>query len=145
VAWDNVLYNSPALGYVSATHMSLRTHESRSVWTYYWALADESPEAGRKRLLDRDWAHWRDAILADLEKAHPDIRQCVSQIDIMRMGHAMARPVPGFLGSASRRRLAEGWNGVHFSNSDVSGLSLFEEAQSRGVTAADRVLKDVGK
>ena len=107
-AWDNVIYNSPALGYVSATHMSLRTVESPTVWTYYWALADDTPEAGRKRLLDRDWGYWRDAILADLEKAHPDIRQCVARIDLMRMGHAMARPVPGFLGSIPRKRLAKG-------------------------------------
>jgi len=28
-----------------------------------------------------------------------------------------------------------------FAHSDVSGLSLFEEAQFRGVTAADRVLR----
>ena len=27
---------------------------------------------------------------------HPDIRACVSHIDIMRMGHAMVRPAPGF-------------------------------------------------
>ena len=34
-------------------------------------------------------------ILNDLARAHPDIRECVSRIDVMRFGHAMARPVPG--------------------------------------------------
>ena len=36
-------YDSPALGYVVATHMSLRTRIERSVWTWYWAMADGEP------------------------------------------------------------------------------------------------------
>lgn len=144
-AWDNVIYDSDALGYVVATHMSLRTVENRSVWTYYWALANHSPAESRRLLLEKDWGYWRDAILNDLSRAHPDIRQCVARIDLMRMGHAMARPVPGFLTSPSRLQFAKGWNGVAFANSDLSGLSLFEEAQARGVAAADRILRAIGR
>jgi hypothetical protein len=143
-AWDNVIYDSPALGYVVATHMSLRSHLDRSVWTFYWALVDGAPAAMRQKLLDRDWAYWREEILRDLTRAHPDIRECVSRIDVMRIGHAMARPVPGFLGSESRRRFAEAKGPVYYANSDLSGFSIFEEAQYRGVLAADRALKDIG-
>jgi hypothetical protein len=32
-------------------------------------------------------------------------------------------------------------SGLHLANSDLSGLSLFEEAQFRGVTAARAVLE----
>ena len=39
-AWDNVIHASPTLGYVIATHQSLRTRIERTVWTFYWALAD---------------------------------------------------------------------------------------------------------
>jgi len=53
-AWDNVIYDSPALGYVVATHQSLRTHIDRSVWTYYWALAEGAPAANRRLLFDKD-------------------------------------------------------------------------------------------
>lgn len=144
-AWDNVIYDSPALGYVSATHMSLRSFIDRTVWTFYWSLAEGSPEEMRQKLLDRDWAWWREAILNDLSRAHPDIRQCVSRIDLMRMGHAMARPAPGFLGSAARRKFASGSGPIYYANSDLSGFSIFEEAQYRGVTAADRALRDVGR
>lgn len=144
-AWDNVIYDSPALGYVVATHMSLSTRVDRTVWTYYWALADEPPDRVRRTLLARDWSYWREAILSDLSRAHPDIRECVANIDVMRMGHAMARPAPGFLGSPARRRLAQGDGGVYYANSDLSGFSIFEEAQYRGVAAADRVLRDVGR
>lgn len=132
LAWDNVIYDSPALGYVVATHQSLRTREERSVWTYYWSLADGTPAANRKLLLDKDWAYWRDLILNDLSRAHPDIRQCVSRIDITRFGHAMARPTPGFLSLPSPKS-----ERLHFANSDLSGFSIFEEAQYRGVRAAD--------
>ncbi|MGH9672305.1 MAG: FAD-dependent oxidoreductase, partial [Bryobacteraceae bacterium] len=77
-AWDNVFYNSPSLGYVVATHQSLRTREDRSVWTWYRPLCDGPPAAGRRMLLARDWAYWKETILNDLAPAHPDIRSCVS-------------------------------------------------------------------
>jgi hypothetical protein len=145
-AWDNVIYESPALGYVVATHMTLSTVVERSVWTFYWSLAHRPPAEMRQMLLDKDWAWWRDAILNDLARAHPDIRERVSRIDIMRIGHAMARPVPGFLGSESRHRFAGGSreDRIYYANSDLSGFSIFEEAQSRGVTAADRALTSIG-
>jgi hypothetical protein len=99
----------------------------------------------RQMLLEKDWTYWRDAILNDLSRAHPDLRDCVSRINVMRLGHAMALPVPGFLGSEVRRRFAESRGPVHYANSDLSGFSIFEEAQYRGVAAADRVLRDLGR
>jgi phytoene dehydrogenase-like protein len=140
-AWDNVIYGSPSLGYVVATHQSLRTHIDRSVWTFYWALANGDPRAERRRLLENGCAYFKEAILADLERAHPDIRDCVSRIDIMRLGHAMVRPVPGFLSSPERRLLNAAKDRLFYANSDLSGFSIFEEAQYRGVTAADRALR----
>jgi glycine/D-amino acid oxidase-like deaminating enzyme len=143
-AWDNVIYDSPALGYVVATHMSVQRFVERSVWTFYWALAQKPPAEMRTMLLEKDWGWWREAILNDLARAHPDIRDRVSRIDVMRIGHAMARPVPGFLASESRRRFASANDQILFANSDLSGFSIFEEAQYRGVTAADRALKRLG-
>jgi glycine/D-amino acid oxidase-like deaminating enzyme len=140
-AWDNVIYGSPSLGYVVATHMSLRTHVDRTVWTWYHALASGSPAENRRLLLEKDWGYWRDFILDDLSRAHPDIRDSVSHIDIMRMGHAMVRPVPGAIFAAARHRAATAAGNIVFANSDLSGISIFEEAQYRGVTAADRVLQ----
>jgi glycine/D-amino acid oxidase-like deaminating enzyme len=144
-AWDNVIFDSPALGYVVATHQSLGAAEiRRTVWTFYWALAHGPAARNRKLLLSTDWAWWRDAILNDLARAHPDIRQCVSHIDIMRLGHAMVRPRIGFLSSEDRRRAADSRGPVFFAHSDLSGLSIIEEAQYRGVTAAARALAYLG-
>ena len=71
-------------------------------------------------------------------------RGCVSRIDIMRMGHAMARPKPGAIFSEDRRNLKKGVGHILFANSDLSGFSIFEEAQYRGVVAADHVLGKIG-
>jgi len=139
-AWDNVVMNSPALGYVDAMHQSLRTVARRSVWTFYWALAEGSASANRTALLARDWAYWKEAILTDLERVHPTIRSCVSRVDVMRMGHAMVRPTVGAVFSGTRAELKRPQGGLIFAHSDLSGLSLFEEAQYRGVTAADHVM-----
>jgi glycine/D-amino acid oxidase-like deaminating enzyme len=144
VAWDNVIFDSPSLGYVVATHQHLRRHLPRTVWTHYWALADQPAADARQWLLAQDWTSLSDRVLADLSRAHPDIRDCVARIDIMRLGHAMPRPTPGFLSDPARKALQVGHDGVFYAHSDVSGLPLFEEALARGVLAADRALARLG-
>jgi hypothetical protein len=138
--WDNVFMDSPTLGYVDAMHQSVRTQVDRTVWTFYWALAEGSPAHNRQLLLSTDWQYWKEAILHDLERVHSDIRQCVSRIDIMRMGHAMARPKVGAIFSPERRNLTKPRGRIFFANSDLSGFSIFEEAQFRGIVAAESVL-----
>ena len=139
-AWDNVVADSPTLGYVDATHQTLRTHVDQTVWTFYWALAEGSPAANRRLLLEKDWQYWSEAILRDLERVHPDIRECVLRIDIMRMGHAMPRPSVGAIFEPTRRSLAHARGRLLFANADISGFSIFEEAQFRGVEAAQQIL-----
>lgn len=148
--WDNVVFDSKSLGYVVANHQSVRQHEDRSVWTYYWALAEDTPRESRKRLLNNDWQYFKELILVDLERVHPDIRECASRIDVMRMGHAMVRPAVRFMFDPQRRKLAEtssapGLDRVYFANSDLSGISIFEEAQWRGVQAAQRAMRALGR
>jgi len=139
-AWDNVIFDSPALGYVVATHQSLATDVPRTIWTYYWSLAQGSPQANREWLQHQTWDTLSSRILGDLRRVHPDIDDCVSRIDILRLGHGMIRPTVGFLTRAARQRLVSADDGLFFAHSDVSGLSLFEEAHDGGVVAADRAL-----
>jgi glycine/D-amino acid oxidase-like deaminating enzyme len=145
-AWDNVIYDSPGLGYVVATHQNVARQQPRTVWTYYWAMAVDPPVLNRRLLLERqDWNWWCDAILADLERAHPDIRQCVTRVDIFRMGHAMARPAPGAIFDTERRRRAAQDGSLLYAHADLSGFSIFEESQYRGVQAAERALRRLGR
>jgi len=143
-AWDNVIYGSPSLGYVVATHQSLKTHIPRTVWTFYWALSEGRAADQRRILLGGDWKYWCDKIFADLERPHPDIRSCVSRVDIFRIGHAMPRPAPGFLTHPDRLALCKHKGTLVFANTDLSGLSLFEEAQYRGIEAARHALSVAG-
>ena len=145
LAWDNVIYNSAALGYVVATHQNLDAHPLRTVLTYYHALADSPPPDARRRLLQSDWQNWVDAVFTDLSAPHPEIRDITEQLDVMRWGHAMIRPRPGFLWGEARTSLTRPQGRIHFAHSDLSGFSLFEEAQYRGVVAAERVLEEIGK
>jgi monoamine oxidase len=140
IAWDNVIYDSESLGYVVATHQSLRTHLSQTVFTYYYPLTGASPAEGRNRLLETSWKTWAGFILKDLSKPHPEIYALVSHLDIFRWGHAMVRPRPGFVWGEARRKAAENLDHLYFAHSDLSGFSIFEEAQYRGVLAAEQVL-----
>jgi hypothetical protein len=144
LSWDNVLYDSPALGYVVATHQSVASHRGATVLTYYWPLADEPPAEARRRLLATPREAWAERILADLARPHPEIRATVRNLDVFANGHAMACPRPGAVWSAARRRVEQGAARVHFAHSDASGFSLFEEAQYRGVVAAERALTSLG-
>jgi hypothetical protein len=141
LAWDNVLYDSPSLGYVVATHQSGRDH-GPTVLTYYLPLHDADARAGRERLLAASWEHWVEVILADLGPAHPRLRQLVERVDVYLWGHAMVRPRPGFLWSGALRASAQALDRVHFAHTDLSGMALFEEAQYWGIRAAEAVLRE---
>ena len=149
-SWDNVLYGSAGLGYVDAMHQSLAPVPGPTVLTWYHALGDVP--GGRELLLQRPWSNWRDAVLAELGAAHPDLAAKTLRIDITRYGHAMAVPVPGVLNqirlqrtSIQRKQLSKSeysdaliWPDapqLAFAHSDWSGYSVFEEAFTLGHAA----------
>lgn len=140
LAWDNVLYESPSLGYVVATHQR-SIDRGPTVFTYYYPLCDEDPRKARSRLLETDWAGWTDVTLTDLSRAHPDIRNLIERVDVMRWGHAMIRPRPGFIWGTARREAAKPFRSIHFAHSELSGVALFEEAFDVGLRTADEVLR----
>jgi glycine/D-amino acid oxidase-like deaminating enzyme len=138
-AWDNVLYDSPSLGYVSATHQLYRDH-GPNVITYYRALADHDAVKARRHLLAAGRDDWADVALTDLETAHPEIRALTTRLDVVRWGHAMIRPKPGMIFGAARKAAQQPYRGIHFASTDLSGVALFEEAFFHGLRAAEEVL-----
>jgi hypothetical protein len=56
----------------------------------------------------------------------------------------MIRPAVGSVFSEERRRLTHRDSRLLFANSDLSSISIFEEAQYRGVLAAQLALKHIG-
>lgn len=145
VAWDNVLHDGPGLGYVVATHQQMRMRPGATVFTYYRALSHITPLQGRSMLLETSREDWAEQILAELERPHPDIRLVTAGLDVFRNGHAMVRPLPGLIWGEARQLFAGDGDHLRFAHADVSGFSLFEEAQYRGVLAAERTLRRLGK
>lgn len=141
LSWDNVIYGAQSLGYVVANHQHLRVTPAPTVLTYYRALAQDTPQQARTRLLNTPWRIWAEDILRELSAPHPDLPQLVQRIDIWRNGHAMVRPTPGFIWGQARQRLVQPGKLLHLAHADLSGFSLFEEAQYRGVVAAEQVLR----
>ncbi|HYI13426.1 MAG TPA: FAD-dependent oxidoreductase [Thermoanaerobaculia bacterium] len=139
LAWDNVIYDSPSLGYVVSTHQRGIEH-GPTVLTYYYPLCDTNVRTARERLLSAGRDQWAEIALADLSRAHQDIRSLTGRIDIMRWGHAMIRPTPRFVWSPARREAAKPYRSVHFANTDLSAVALCEEALDHGVRAAEEVL-----
>lgn len=139
LAWDNVFYDSPSLGYVVATHQQ-GIDRGPTTLTYYYALCGSDFRAERERLLSAGRDEWADVTLADLSRAHPEIRSLTERLDVMRWGHAMVRPRPGFIWSEARRTAAQPLGAIHFANTDLSGIALCEEALDHGVRAAEEVL-----
>lgn len=137
LSWDNVLYESPSLGYVNATHQKGIDYGA-SVFTYYYPMCAEAD--GRARLFALDWRELADIVLTDLSRAHPDIRQITTRIDIMRWGHAMISPKTNFLWSGARDKAQKPFRNIHFAHSDLSGIALFEEAFFHGVRAANEII-----
>ncbi len=139
LAWDNVLYESPSLGYVVATHQSGLDY-GPTVLTYYHAFASDAPSKSRQELLNMNWDECAMLALTDLERAHPELETLVQRLDIMRWGHAMIRPRPGFIWGDARRKAAQQYRGIHFAHTDLSGVALMEEAFYHGLRAAEEVL-----
>ena len=144
MCWDNALYDSPSLGYVVATHQSGRD-SGPTVLTYYYAFTDHDPRVSRERLLSAGRDEWAEVVLSDLSRAHPEIRDITERLDVMRWGHAMVRPYPGFIASAARREAAQPFRSIELANTDLSGVALMEEALYHGVRAAEAVLRRGGR
>ena len=131
-SWDNVAFGAAGLGYVDAMHQSLRQAGGATVWTAYRAI----PGAERAALLESPADVWAGRVLDDLAGVHPDLRQRVQRVDLMRYGHAMAVPAPGVRGSAALAALRAARGRIRFAHADLAGYSVFEEAFTLGHQAA---------
>lgn len=141
LAWDNVIYGGEGLGYVMANHQNLTMHETMWQLTYYKPLYKQLPAEARKIAIKKTHEEWANEVLEDLGKVHPSLKENLLKIDIKIWGHAMARPTIGFLFGEERKKAQASLNNkIHFAHSDLSGISIFEEAFYWGKMAAEKVL-----
>lgn len=142
LSWDNVLFGSQSLGYVLANHQQLEIIHQKPVITYYHPLTEEEPSTARGRLYRQTYEELTEAILLELEKAHPGLRHKVESMDVWRWGHGMICPVPGFVWGKERQEAQKPLAGqIFFSHSDLGSISVFEEAFYGGIRAACEAIK----
>lgn len=143
LAWDNVFYGSQSLGYVNARHQETTYKCTNTVITYYLPLQGESGKAARKKAYELNHETCVELVLSELEKAHKDIRSLIQEIDVKIWGHGMIAPVPGFISSDPTKHLNESTpESIQFAHTDLSGISIFEEAYYRGIKAAQSLMNN---
>lgn len=140
LCWDNVLYQSPSLGYVVATHQVASHPGGPSVFTYYRPWAEFEPAEARRRMLERSWSDMVTMVMEEMLRVHPDLAGGCERLDVMNFGHAMVSPLPGTIWGDTLRQAQRPRSGLHFAHSDLSGVSIFEEASFHGVRAAQEIL-----
>jgi protoporphyrinogen oxidase len=140
LAWDNVSATSDSLGYVVATHQGPAAVSGGTVLTWYMALSRHEPAAARRMLLERPADEWKRIVEDDLLTMNPDLEGAIRSIELWRWGHAMIRPIPGFISSAAPPA-AKTRPPLFLAHSDLSGASLFEEAHYHGTRAAEAAMR----
>ncbi len=139
LCWDNVIYKGKSLGYVYAQQQRLtQVQPERQVVTYYLPLDHLDPVSSRKYAIALEPQQWVKLITDDLEKVHPGIHEVIRDVDITVWGHGMIRPHTGFITGAARAAAQSSpYKNIFYAHSDLSGVSIFEEAFYHGNKAAN--------
>ncbi|WP_211227550.1 NAD(P)/FAD-dependent oxidoreductase [Chitinibacter tainanensis] len=146
LSWDNVVYGSPSLGFVNSTHQLIRAAKpAHTVFTAYHAYAGQDPRQVRAHLASANADALYQTAVQDLATVYGFDRPIIAQehiaaVEITLRGHAMSSPIPGFLSHSGLAALRQHSGQILFAHSDLSGLSVFEEASWWGEQAAQRIL-----
>ncbi|MCX2575481.1 FAD-dependent oxidoreductase [Pedobacter sandarakinus] len=141
LCWDNVVYNTPSVGYVNATQQQLQLAEDRKVFTYYLPLCDHEPAISRLAAYSRSYEQWLAIVMPELELMHPGISNSIENIDFWIWGHGMIAPTKNFIWSKNLQQARKSMaDKIFFAHTDLSGISIFEEAFHQGINAAKQVL-----
>lgn len=143
LSWDNVLFGAEGLGYIYNQHQSLKQLQDKIIITYYHSFSSADTKKNRKAVYKTDKEYWKTFVLNDLKIAHPAIEEVTEEINIHIIGHGMISPVPGFIfGNAKANAAKSIDNTVFFAHSDLSGISIFEEAFHQGINAVNQMLNE---
>lgn len=143
LSWDNVIYDSELLGYVNATNQNLNHIQRETVLTYYYPLSNLPPKEAREQAIKRSYEQWRDIVLTELLRIHPELQGQVKSLDVWLWGHGMIRPSPDFIWGETRQAALEQSAPFFYAHSDMSGVSIFEEANYHGVKAAENAMSNL--
>jgi len=141
LCWDNVVFDSKLLGYVVATHQNINRIQEKTVITYYYPISHLPPKQAREQAYKTDYKQWQNIFLSELLKIHPELKGKVRNIDIYVWGHGMIIPSVNFIWGEARKKALAQTPPIFHAHSDMSGISIFEEANYRGVKAAESAMQ----
>lgn len=143
LSWDNVIFGGQGLGYIYDQHQTLKQLQQKKVITYYHSFSSADSKKTRKAVYKTSKEYWKEFVLNDLKTAHPDLESLVEEINIHILGHGMISPVPGFIFSNVKTMATKSIdNTIYFAHSDLSGISIFEEAFHQGITVVNHMLNE---
>jgi phytoene dehydrogenase-like protein len=141
LCWDNVSHGSKGLGYIFDQHQSLQQVQDKKVITYYYSFSSDDCGKSRKEIYKKPKEYWKDLVFEDLKMAHPNIEEVTESIDIHLLGHGMISPKCGFLFGESKQKAAQSIDDkIFFAHSDLSGISIFEEAFHQGINIVNKIV-----
>ncbi len=141
LSWDNVIYDAKGLGYVYDQHQTVNQIQDKKVITYYYSFSSGDLKKARKELYKKDKEYWKQFVLNDLKIAHPDIEEYTEDIEVFLLGHGMISPAPGFIfGEAKKQAKQNIQKKIYFAHTDLSGISIFEEAFHQGINVVNEIL-----
>ena len=141
LCWDNVAYGTSSVGYVNANQQDIKLIEQKKVLTYYLPLSDREPRLSRLAAYTRSYEQWLDIIIPEMEQMHPGITDHIEQADIWLWGHGMISPAPNYIWGKTRSSAKIPVDDkIFFAHTDLSGISIFEEAFHNGINAAQQLL-----
>ncbi|REC59661.1 twin-arginine translocation pathway signal protein [Chryseobacterium pennae] len=140
LAWDNVIYGSSGLGYIFDQHQNISQVIGEKVITYYKSFSTNDCKKARKKLYSMKESELKNLVLEDLKKAHPLIEDFILEMQFHKIGHAMIAPVLDQIFGEHTKAAKEPIEGkVFFAHSDLSGISIFEEAFYQGIRTAQQM------
>jgi len=141
LCWDNVAYGTQSVGYVNANQQDLKVIEEKKVLTFYLPLCDKEPRLSRLAAYTRTYEQWMDIVIPELEHMHPEMTAHIENIDFWLWGHGMISPAVNYIWGDNRKNAKlPVKNKLFFAHTDLSGISLFEEAFHQGIKAAQQVI-----
>lgn len=141
LCWDNVIYGAKGLGYIYDQHQSVQQLQAKKVITYYYSFSSSDTKNSRRDMYKQKDEYWKQLVFDDLKIAHPDIETNTEEINIHLLGHGMISPVPGFIFGEGKKKAGKNiQNKIYFAHSDLSGISIFEEAFHQGINVVNKIL-----
>ncbi|HXU27221.1 MAG TPA: FAD-dependent oxidoreductase, partial [Bacteroidia bacterium] len=142
ICWDNVGYDTRALGYIYNQHQILNQLQEKQVISLYIPLDEKEISEERKNAANRTESEWKELVLAELEILHSGITKFVEEIEVWVWGHGMILPEKGLIKGTTLKQLAQPINNqIYFAHTDLSGFSIFEEGFDWGYKTAEKIIK----